>query len=307
MFILLISGVMAANKKKAGNTQIIMSSDLSDSEDGNDANRRAIQEAVDNALKISTSNVSGKIGVSTRTSRSSNEDVVGNVVKQVLVELIPTISTLISSAVQAATEPIISKLNELSSGELYSEPSHKLKSVVQHQKLDIDRLEQYSRRDSIRISGLPEEQNENTNEKIVKIAKDLGLQIQLSDISVSHRLGKPNRAGRNGNAPTPRPVIAKFVRRDIKTQMCMKKKNLKNIQGCDGIYIDEDLTPLRYRIVRELRKEPGRFVWTIDGKIHTKITKDGKDIKTVLETVDDFLEFGWTEEKLRDIGLAVEL
>lgn len=265
-------------------------------------NQKVIQDAVDDALKAISLPDGGK--QQKIQTRNRNDDTIGNVVKQVLTELMPTVGKLIATAVQAATEPLLEKLSELGTVDLHDEAKQKIQSAFQRQKLEIDRLEQYSRRDSIRISGVPEERQENTNEKVIKVVSDLGLSIQPSDISVSHRLGPYNG---NSNNVRPRPIIAKFVRRDIKTQICRNKKKIKNVQGRENVFIDEDLTPLRFRLVKELRKEPGRTVWTIDGRIFTKISRDGEEDKRTLENTEDFLDLGWSKEKLNDLGLAVDI
>ena len=69
----------------------------------------------------------------------------------------------------------------------------------------LDELEQYGRRENLRIYNVPEEQDENDDgEKIVlKIAKELKIELHKSDIQRAHRLGKP------GNKP--RPIIARFI------------------------------------------------------------------------------------------------
>ena len=66
---------------------------------------------------------------------------------------------------------------------------------------------QYSRRENIRVFGVAETADELTNDVIVKVAADMGVVITERDISVSHRIGK-------NTGSKPRPIIAKFVRRD---------------------------------------------------------------------------------------------
>ena len=70
---------------------------------------------------------------------------------------------------------------------------------------EIDALEQYTRRNSVRISGVPETEGENTDEIVSKIADALHTHIGPSDIDRSHRIGKPKTGGRQ------RDIIVQFA------------------------------------------------------------------------------------------------
>ena len=94
----------------------------------------------------------------------------------------------------------------------------RLQAKLQTKHFDLDRQEQYSRKDSVRIYGIPEAEDEReTNDIVVKLAKDIGVNITTADLSVSHRLGRRGRWGK------PRTIIAKFVRRQCKTDVMRNK------------------------------------------------------------------------------------
>ena len=97
------------------------------------------------------------------------------------------------------------------------------KTNMQINRFEIDRLEQYSRRDSVRVCGIAETDNENTRDIVVRVAKDMGVDISPNDISVSHRVGGPRR----GRSDKTRPILAKFVRRECKSQM-----HVQLLSGC---------------------------------------------------------------------------
>ena len=78
-----------------------------------------------------------------------------------------------------------------------------LKEEVGKLAEQVNDLEQYSRRQCLNFSGIPEQQNENTEKLIIEIAKAAGVNVKPDDIDVSHRIGKP-KAGK------PRAIIAKF-------------------------------------------------------------------------------------------------
>ena len=90
----------------------------------------------------------------------------------------------------------------------------------------VDKNEQYSRKDSLRISGIAHSDNE-TNEqlenKIIHIASKAGVQLKKEEISVTHRL-KPDR---KGGVPT----IIKFTSRVPRIKFTWLRKTLKARRG----------------------------------------------------------------------------
>ncbi len=87
-------------------------------------------------------------------------------------------------------------------------------------RFELDRLEQYSRKDSVRIFGIPETPNENTNDLVIDLGQEIGVEIKPEDISVAHRL--PPKCGKDGN----KPIIVKFVQKDTKDKLMKNKRNL---------------------------------------------------------------------------------
>ena len=67
-----------------------------------------------------------------------------------------------------------------------------------------DLSEQYSRRNCVRISGVQEENNEDTDRMVQNMAYDLNVNLTLADIDRSNRVGKP-RVGRQW------PIMVKFA------------------------------------------------------------------------------------------------
>ena len=126
-----------------------------------------------------------------------------------------------------------------------------LRNTVACQDNKIDELEQYSRRESLVLSGdvLPvTAPSEDTTFIACKLINDkLGdhLQIQPEDIAISHRLGKkPN------NGPDKRRIIARFVRRSLKFQVLKAARSKKP----ENLFVTESLTPTRQLITRALHK-----------------------------------------------------
>ena len=72
--------------------------------------------------------------------------------------------------------------------------------------VEMDRQEQYSRRNCLLIHGLPESKNENTDLLAMEaIETKMNIKITDNDIDRTHRIGKPKNNGKM------RPVIIKFV------------------------------------------------------------------------------------------------
>ncbi|XP_071050802.1 uncharacterized protein [Onthophagus taurus] len=134
----------------------------------------------------------------------------------------------------------------------------KTQLVVANRK--IDELEQYTRKDNLRVYGIKELKGENTNELIMNVCREkMGINIQSSDISTSHRL----RAPENGI----KPIIVRFTRRDVKKQIFNFKKKLKGTQ----IVIKEDLTARKAQLLKTAAGKLGpRAVWTSNCNIDTK-------------------------------------
>ena len=88
-----------------------------------------------------------------------------------------------------------------------------------------------------RVYGIEDMAEESTNLIMVKLASDMGVPITEQDLSVRHRMGRKSTG-------KPRPIIAKFVRRDTKTRMMRAKKELRGLSGNRNVYINDDLTSL---------------------------------------------------------------
>lgn len=123
-----------------------------------------------------------------------------------------------------------------------------------------DDLEQRSRLENLRIFGLAEKSNENTDQLVLDVAKKVGVTLNLSSIARSHRVGK-KRPG------SSRPVIVKFVSFADRQRMFGAKKNLKGTK----ITIKEDLTNTRMEILKAAMNHfSDSSVWTQNGTIVIK-------------------------------------
>lgn len=142
----------------------------------------------------------------------------------------------------------------------------------------IDAMEQYSRRNNLRIYGVPESANELTDTVVMKICSEkLGVNVPFESIDCCHRLGKAE----NGT----RPILIKFVSRNCKDKVYNNKKKLKGTK----IIVREDLTKKKAALMKEVQKKCGT-VWTNSCNIYTKIggkihrIMNGNDLKKICST-----------------------
>jgi exosome complex exonuclease DIS3/RRP44 len=169
---------------------------------------------------------------------------------------------------------VIDKLkNELNSSKV---EINSLKTCIGSMENEVDSLEQYSRRNSIRITGLVEstEPPEDIYEVVLGFFKDdngLNCNVDINDIDRAHRVGQKKQQNR--------PVLVKFASYQTKQLILKSRRNLRENNDYENVYINEDLTKLRSELLYKTRrlKNQGKIseCWSFDGKILIK-TLDGK-------------------------------
>ena len=78
-----------------------------------------------------------------------------------------------------------------------------LRGRVKALESEMDRANQFSRRNSVRVSGIPEGRDENTDTRILNIANSIGADVIIEEIDRSHRVGQP----RIGRSVKPRDIL----------------------------------------------------------------------------------------------------
>lgn len=129
---------------------------------------------------------------------------------------------------------------------------------------NLEKLEQYSRLNSVRIFGLAEKKDENITAEVTTLIKTkLNIDLKYEDICCCHRL----KSKENG---TP-PVIVKFTRRSKRNEVFREKKKLKGTK----IVIREDLTRARATAVRDLVKlYTNKNIFTNNANIFIKLNNE---------------------------------
>ena len=138
--------------------------------------------------------------------------------------------------------------------------------------------EQYSRRESIIISGIPNHVKHHDLQNVtIDILKELGIFVKDTDISAIHRLGRVTQSNRY-----PVKVIVRFVNRKI-VDLCHEKKSnlpkLKRTKRMDLRFF-ESLAPLNQEALRISKNLYDQ------GVIHNYYTRNGY-VKIVENEHDD--------------------
>ena len=189
---------------------------------------------------------------------------------------------------------------------------------------ELDELQQYNRKPSIRVYGIPESEDEDTDQLLLQLFnKRMQLQppVQLQEIEISHRVGRNLNEVQPPDQPSlPRAIIARFASRHIKAKV-MKEKKLRekpapateenetdetngsgttdNVEDASltssrPIFISDDLTRRRAwlaKMGRDLRRRGKiRDTWVFDDRI---MIKDNRNKVHEIRRESDFPQ--WTK------------
>ena len=105
----------------------------------------------------------------------------------------PQITAMISSIVKGVLDGLTSHVK------VVEKENESLKTRVAFLEAKSDAAEQYSRRNCLRIAGVPENATENTDTYVVKLERAIEADVNIDDIERSHRVGKPRSFGRSSD------------------------------------------------------------------------------------------------------------
>ena len=209
------------------------------------------------------------------------QQVIANAVQAAVTAAMPSI-------VKAVTEACVASLRE------------RVDPLFLHTQFKIDEVDQATRMQNLRITGIEEEDNESEEalcNKVCKVAEAVGAPIRQDDISCV-RVGKSPAAGAK-----PRHTIVQFALRRKRDGVYNARFALKDKSNFKGVYINEDLTPIRHAVLMKAKKAPSvKGATTKHGKI---ICKMNDDSFKVLKTPDDLFEIGLDDVNYKDFKLAL--
>ena len=209
---------------------------------------------------------------------------INNKLSNVLTKDDPNLKTMIKEIIQQMKEELIAYVSrkiEVLEGRLFDkeEENENLKSDIEtlnkqieeqneeyktlkrateksKNKTDetINNLEQYGRRNNLRIYGIQENNTEDAETTADVVVQTLNnkienLNLAKQQIDISHRMGKQTNA--NGKH---RQIIVKFVSRMTREKIMSRKKQLKGT----NIFIGEDLTRLNNRVLTSIHKNKNK-------------------------------------------------
>ena len=146
----------------------------------------------------------------------------------------------------------------------------------------VQETQQYTRRNCLLITGIPESTEkddngkpkpENTDKIVIDLAKnELNIDITEDQIDRTHRTAKPKK-----ETNKPRPIIAKFVSHNTRDRIIKARRKMKG----KGVGIHDLLTKDRQNLLKyakQVVERTPRFrsAWTWEGDIHILLDYNAK-------------------------------
>ena len=171
-------------------------------------------------------------------------------------------------------KPSLLKLQELDSA------TEEIQDDLDHQEEQMEYLENQSRRNNIRVDGIPEEDNETWEETEAKVKQDELNLASAPDIERAHRMGKSSRrpASAQNSGSRPRTIVCRL--HDWKERETILKcaQRIKP----DNIFVKEDLSPATLekresqRPKMEAAKRAGKIAYFVLEKL---VIRDGPNVE----------------------------
>ena len=190
----------------------------------------------------------------------------GELDSPVIKQLVPALATAVAVAVSEAMKGMMRTMASHGHGTsaMSTATENRLLATVTSLTYENDRLQQYSRRESVRnfdIRQAEGETAEQVEQKALSVFKEAGADVKDVDIAAVYLVGKIGRG--------PRPVLVKFVSRRKRSEVMEKKKSLKGRDGYQNVYINDDRTSLRAKLLALVKRlDDVDKAWTVGGSIH---------------------------------------
>lgn len=209
--------------------------------------RSLVQHACEKAIQSALQSVKKEVG-----------EIISRNLEQLTSQIfkLETTNEMLAEKIMAADKCSIDSLAHITS----------LEREVAYLRNQSNDLEQYSRKQCIRVFGLPEHNGENCRQDLLELfSSQLGVNLALEEIDVAHRVGRPI-------AGKPRAIIARLVHRSMKDQILANRRRLKGKK----IGIAEDLTSANVKLLNRAKNHPEvEDAWFVNGKIIAKF-RNGK-------------------------------
>ncbi|XP_046666658.1 uncharacterized protein LOC124358401 [Homalodisca vitripennis] len=167
-----------------------------------------------------------------------------------------------------------------------------LRRQVSSLEARMDEAEQYSRRNTLEIHGIPVEKGENVVSLVKMVGRALDYPVEDGMIDACHRLRTRDGSGK------PPGIVVKMVRRLDAEGLLQKRRVKRNLnthdlghtsRPADVVYVNESLAPGRRKLLnaaRQVKKDKAyTYLWIRGGKILMR--KNAGDRVKVVTTMDD--------------------
>ena len=116
----------------------------------------------------------------------------------------------------------------------------------------LDDLERYTRKCNLEICGIPEDEDEDLEDTIIKLSECLNVDLRVKDIDIVHRFKKGNMASK--------PIIVRFSNYFSKDEMYQSRwkrrnANVSSVFGAEKNHINENLTARRAGLFKKVRDQ----------------------------------------------------
>ena len=169
-------------------------------------------------------------------------------------------------------------------------------------KMQVNELEQYSKKPNIVLNGIPTQVNENLYEIMKTLGEKMKVDIKEHDIVAIHRLPSKTEIS---------PIIVRLANYDKKSMLISVSKKIRpntdmlgmNAAEPKPIYISEHLTKQTASLFKSAQalKKDGlvKFVWIKEGKILLR-----KQENSPIRKITDLKDVEQISEELRQNGQA---
>lgn len=188
------------------------------------------------------------------------------------------LETKLSKKIDDMAKTVTSKIDDLqrSFSHISALANTNLESIKSLEQ-KVEMLEQHTKKNSLRLNGVTEEQNEDVLGVVKSIFKNyLKVSCNTSDFDSIFRVGKSD------NIDRPRTILVNFSNNIIRSAAYAAKKSLKG----SGYSLFEDLSKVRYELLVAAKKKYGNnMAWSASGKIFVWCNQQNK--KRPISSVND--------------------
>ena len=177
------------------------------------------------------------------------------------------------------------------------------KVLLEEQGERLTELEQYSRRNCLNFTGVPENKDENAVQLAIDLAKMTNVKIDRTDIDRAHRVGKPRTPASGQSTAPPRTLVVKYVsylkreaiwfgRRELRSAKPPRTSSLTEA-NMKEVFVQENLTRKNQEtmyLARQLKKAGKLWAAWSDGCV-LKVKKTQQSATVRLNSKDDLAQF----------------